>query len=250
MERGNFHINLSIDSLDPATYSAIRVNGNLDDVLKNFEYFKSYCRKRDRDLCIMVNPMRQNWKGLGDFVNFCDKHRVSLWFNTIIRPYDQALWNLPARELADIHQYLASVKFKKFNLISIRRSIHNNRIFENLVNTQIWNWHQEALQRESLLSAAGAEGSDPRNQYETNLETFIRIQFRENPPEAMAVRELVREKTAHMIRHLHDRMDENTFYTLLNNRSPAATFIFLLEQPDDVIIRDLEQFIQLNQVQE
>ena len=42
MDVCNLKINISIDSLIPDRYSEIRVNGNLNKVMKNFEVFKEY----------------------------------------------------------------------------------------------------------------------------------------------------------------------------------------------------------------
>ena len=41
MESGNFHVNISIDSITPGKYEEIRVNASLDKVLQNLNYFRN-----------------------------------------------------------------------------------------------------------------------------------------------------------------------------------------------------------------
>jgi MoaA/NifB/PqqE/SkfB family radical SAM enzyme len=155
LQRGNFHINISIDGLTKETYNNIRVNGDIDAVINNFLYFKSFCRQNNRTLCVMINPMRQNWWEMPDFVNFCNEHGVHLWFNTIERPLDQALWNLPVAELEKIYHTLSEVKLNPY--ISHNRGVYdyNIRTYKNLVHTQILNWLQDARLRKMEVEKSG-----------------------------------------------------------------------------------------------
>lgn len=130
----NIHINISIDSLIPQRYSEIRINGDLNLLMKNFEIFNKYCKDGDRDLCIMVNPMRQNWDEMVEFANWTDKHRVKLWYNTIRYPEHCAIWNLPSETLKEIHTSL------KNELNSLPRSNYNYDKVDHLINNQIATW--------------------------------------------------------------------------------------------------------------
>ncbi|HUP56973.1 MAG TPA: radical SAM protein [Bdellovibrionota bacterium] len=99
LEAGRFRVNLSLDSLEKETYESIRVNASLESTLANTEWFGEYCRRKGTNFCIMVNPMRNNWREMPSFVRFCAEKRYYLWFNTIWRPPHLALWNLPSAEL-------------------------------------------------------------------------------------------------------------------------------------------------------
>ena len=133
MDVCNLKINISIDSLIPDRYSEIRVNGNLNKVMKNFEVFKEYCHKHKRNLCIMVNPMRNNWEEMPHYVDFCHKHNIYLWFNTILYPPQCAIHNLPSDKLEIIYNEL-SKETKK------RSGLKNFKILNHLVEDQIKNW--------------------------------------------------------------------------------------------------------------
>ncbi len=133
----NLHINISIDSLDPEKYALIRLNGDLEEVLKNFYIFKDYCHTNGRELSVMVNPMRNNWEEMAEFVRWTSEHKVNLWFNTIRYPEHLALWNLPWGELSDI-------LMKMHDQESTLRGLRNHKVFEHLVKKQITDWWMEA----------------------------------------------------------------------------------------------------------
>jgi MoaA/NifB/PqqE/SkfB family radical SAM enzyme len=46
LNRGNFHLNISIDSLNEDNYRQIRINGDLNKVLENFVFFKNFFQIR------------------------------------------------------------------------------------------------------------------------------------------------------------------------------------------------------------
>ena len=70
MDNNNLHLNISIDSLIATRYEEIRINGNFNKLIKNTEIFADYCTKNNRELAIMVNPMRNNWEEIHNFVKF------------------------------------------------------------------------------------------------------------------------------------------------------------------------------------
>ena len=145
LEQNNTHINISIDSLDPKRYSEIRINGKLEDVHKNFALYKEYCGK-DKNLSVMVNPMRNNWFEMVDFLKFTDDNKVSLWYNTILYPKEWAIWNLSAQALQEIYDGLR----KRLDEYTIPEDQYSNwQTTEHLIEHQIKNWLHEAKARET-----------------------------------------------------------------------------------------------------
>lgn len=143
MDVCNLKINISIDSLIPERYAKIRVNGNLNKVLKNFEVFKEYCTKYNRNLCIMVNPMRNNWEEMPHFVDFCQENNVNLWYNTVLYPPAYAIHNLPKEELSHIYDSLRIQVQKRKNLGQIEWYK-----LEHLVEDQIKNWVLDSYEKD------------------------------------------------------------------------------------------------------
>lgn len=134
MNNCNLHINISIDSLNKKRYGEIRINGDLDIVLNNFHRFNNYCKLNNKSLSVMVNPMRNNWEEMIDFVHFCEKYKVNLWFNTIRYPENLAIWNLPTAELAVVHNTM------KDHIKTIDKYMINYDKYDHLVNKQIAGW--------------------------------------------------------------------------------------------------------------
>lgn len=245
LERGNFHLNISIDSLDEKTYSEVRINGNLSQVLVNFEYFKEYCKKRGSNLCIMVNPMRQNWHEMGNFVDFCNRHGVHVWFNTIVRPYDQALWNLSSAELNDIHKKLSAFIPQKRSAVKVGLYKYNTGIFHNFVQRQVKVWYEEALVRENQNAVIEVPENtvSPREHFMGQLNVFLSSQFNQHPEEAMTASKSLQEKILAMEKYVEGKVSLDTFYTFMNSNNIATVVLFLLENPQEKIEENINRYV-------
>jgi len=145
----NIHINFSLDSLTPEIYEAIRVNAHFDRVMENFLFYRQYTKENNRTLCLMVNPMRNNWHEMPKFVQFVNKHNCNIWFNTIHRPVEWSIWALSQSKISEIYSQLSSVSFSKEDRTT-SLAAYNIAIYHNLVNVQIKNWIREAQEREEL----------------------------------------------------------------------------------------------------
>ena len=156
LDRCSIHVNLSLDSLDSGRYEEIRVHSDFAAVMANFEQFRTYCRERHHTLCIMVNPMRMNWDEMADYVWWCNARDVHLWFNTIREPGHVALHNLPAVELAAIHDDLA-VRELPEPVAGPYESVHRNNIhvFRRFVDHQLTTWRDEARRDPSSRATNG-----------------------------------------------------------------------------------------------
>jgi MoaA/NifB/PqqE/SkfB family radical SAM enzyme len=140
LDKCNIHLNISIDSLIPERYEQIRVNASFDVLMKNFEIFEQYCRKNNRNLSIMVNPMNNNWEEMIDFVYFTDEYDCNLWFNTILYPKHLSIKHLPKKQLLDIHTKLN----EKLN--TLPKNIKNYDKIDHLINNQIAEWVLDATE--------------------------------------------------------------------------------------------------------
>ena len=150
LERCNVHLNISIDSLDKDNYESIRVNGNFDDLMEHFQIFNQYCKDNNRGLSVMVNPMRNNWWEMPEFVKFTTDNKVHLWYNTIHHPDHLGIWNLPSTDLSVIVQTLEpQVEELKPSANTENWTAWGNwEKFNHFVNNQIQNWYNKQLQRE------------------------------------------------------------------------------------------------------
>ena len=132
IEKKNISLNISIDALTKNLYEQIRVNGDFDIVMKNFNVFKKYC-----DIAVMVNPMTNNWFQMKDFVDFCNENDVYLGYNTVRYPKHLSIQHMPVEMIEDVYLTL----HKQVNTYPNKN--HNWKRFEYLVETQIKNWMLE-----------------------------------------------------------------------------------------------------------
>ena len=130
----NIHLNISIDSLNTLKYEEIRVNGNYQQLMHNFEKFKKYCHYNSRSLCVMVNPMVNNWEEMVNFVRWADHHCVHLWYNTVKYPEELAIMHLPKDKINHIYTTLRA------DLNSLPKDILNWDKCDHLINNQISSW--------------------------------------------------------------------------------------------------------------
>jgi molybdenum cofactor biosynthesis enzyme MoaA len=149
LDKLNIHINFSLDSLTPDIYEAIRVNAHFDRVMEHFFHFRKYCLENNRTMCLMVNPMRNNWHEMPDFIRFVNKHNINIWFNTIHRPEEWSIWALPHQTLTQVYTSLSAAEFSKEDRTG-SLSAYNISIYRNLVEVQIKNWVNEAKELESI----------------------------------------------------------------------------------------------------
>lgn len=145
----NISLNISIDSLDKENYEAIRINGDFDTLMENFQTFNKYCKDNGRGLSVMVNPMNNNWWEMPNFVKFTTEHQVHLWYNTIHHPEHLSIWKLPSTDLSVIIQALQpQVDDLKPTDFSNHTAYGNWEKLDHFVNKQITNWYQKQLDRE------------------------------------------------------------------------------------------------------
>jgi radical SAM protein with 4Fe4S-binding SPASM domain len=110
LDRGNFHIGISFDSLDPTTYESIRVNARFGKVMENIRYFNSYSVARGRRLCISMCVMQVNWHETPDMVRFCNSLGADILFHRVWYPHNLALHSLPPEGLRQVAETLAAAQ--------------------------------------------------------------------------------------------------------------------------------------------
>ena len=154
LEKCNIHMNISIDGFTKETYEKIRINSDWETLMRNFEIFHKYLTINGRELSIMVNPMRNNWWEMKMAVDFCNKYKTNLWYNTIHHPKHLALHSLPKYELENIQNKLKidleelEEKDSHYNESNTSKDILGNRYanldkFSMFVNNQITGWLNE-----------------------------------------------------------------------------------------------------------
>lgn len=229
LDKLNIHINFSLDSLTPEIYETIRVNAHFDRVMEHFLFYRQYTKENNRTMCLMVNPMRNNWHEMPEFIRFVNKHNINIWFNTIHRPTEWAIWSLPHAELKKVYETLHSTEFLKEERTN-SLSAYNLGIFNNLVNVQIKNWVSEAIERESQPNMIPGEITemDAKGLFEKKISDFIYSNLNEGE-----------EQKKYRLHNLFEKLDR--LATTLKDRNPEIDFYkSIVGVPVDVFYKELE----------
>ncbi len=229
LSRLNIHINFSLDSLTPEIYETIRVNAKFNRVIEHFHFFKEYTKSNNRVMCVMVNPMRNNWHEMPEFIRFVNKHNVNIWFNTIHRPADWAIWSLPHSELKNVYNVLHETRFSKVETAN-SLAAYNQGIYNNLVNVQIKNWLREAEERErqQIPETETIDEDEAKKIMEKNMTDFIYAGFNEGE-----------EQKKHRIEQLFKKLEQ--IHQLLKERNGEINFYrSVFQTPADILYTTLD----------
>ncbi|WP_171180606.1 radical SAM protein [Ruegeria sp. HKCCD8929] len=155
LERGNFHLGVSLDSVHPATYASIRRNADYDAVIANTRWMADYSRHHGRSFGISACMMTTNWQELPELLEFADELDAVLYFNTVWEPRHLSLaYSQPAliQQVAErygtlaLHRGLSAATHGRAQAASTA----NLAGFIALLGT----WHQAALRREQDVAVA------------------------------------------------------------------------------------------------
>ncbi len=111
IDRGNFVISISLDSVIKETYEKIRVNNSFDTFMKNISYFSEcYKSKNIKDLYFSTSIMKQNWEEASSILNFLNSNNYRTSFCSVIIPQHCSLWHSDSEKLKKIVEYFNSFK--------------------------------------------------------------------------------------------------------------------------------------------
>ena len=105
-------VQLSIDSLDPANYAAIRKKGQLHVCLKNLDDWIEYRKDINYvpfSITISVCVQRDNWHEIPEFVEFAYEKDIFLSLQYTYDPDWHSLTPLPEEERRRIYEFLARI---------------------------------------------------------------------------------------------------------------------------------------------
>jgi hypothetical protein len=102
MQTLDFSFAVSLDGATKETVENIRVNANFEEQLAILKWLRDYTRERGTDLSLTFCFMRQNWHEFGEFCLFADEWGCNVGVNTVNKPPEFSVNNLPAEELRKI----------------------------------------------------------------------------------------------------------------------------------------------------
>ncbi|MBU0487586.1 MAG: radical SAM protein [Bacteroidetes bacterium] len=147
LEKLNFNITISVDSVQEDTYQHIRSNANLAKMLKNLDAFHEYTLRKGTTINVKACPMRQNIFQIHELVAFFSRKDIPLIFNTVLFPPDCSIWNEPASRLEEYIRFLSEHEPD----VNTNAGKDNLARYQNLIR-QITNWKKEAEDAEKTYN--------------------------------------------------------------------------------------------------
>jgi MoaA/NifB/PqqE/SkfB family radical SAM enzyme len=130
LEKGNFEISMSVDSINKQTYEEIRRNASFELTFFNLKYFHDYCKRKNTNFCIWVCPLTVNRFEIPEIFEYFNRMNVSVYLNSVMDPQNLRIANLEMEELERLKNY-----YKSFVFISKTKvSLGNHSRFNDFVN--------------------------------------------------------------------------------------------------------------------
>lgn len=134
LERGNFYIGVSVDSLQKEVFESIRCHAEYETVMANIMKFAAIAKRKHTYVNISVCPMVQNGKEIPEMVDLCNRNGLFIYFNTV---YTEgfALSGADEDTLLSLQKFYRDYRFQRKGIIAKR----NIKFFDNLTsNLEAW----------------------------------------------------------------------------------------------------------------
>jgi molybdenum cofactor biosynthesis enzyme MoaA len=151
IEKLNFNVVMSLDSVTKVTYESIRINATLEKTLANLDQFAAILQGRGKPMTLAICPMVLNWREIPGMVEFANGRRMGVYFNTVIFPEAASLKFLRAEELAEIGAHLRAGVLESTDA----REMRNYNALADLAQ-QVDAWRRDAAAREAAEALATA----------------------------------------------------------------------------------------------
>lgn len=132
------NLSLSLDAITKSVYEKIRINANYERVMDNIDYLVSVKDKMDH-LSITACAMPANSYDLPNLVEFCNKKKIGVFFNTVFEPKEYSMLSMSAGELKALYEYYETVQF------DANAPAKNIERFKGLIH-QTKYWYQQKVQ--------------------------------------------------------------------------------------------------------
>jgi MoaA/NifB/PqqE/SkfB family radical SAM enzyme len=169
LNKGNFHLTLSIDSFNKPHYEQIRKNASFEKTMSNLDWFSAYCQDSNTHLCITVCPMQLNWMDIPEVVERCNQNDWIFDFNKVTKPWNLALWSMDADSLQNV-----VTLYKSFDFVpNTQNQQINKSVFKRLI-VLVETYLKSALQREKYTEEQVMEIDRLRNEAINEVNNLVR----------------------------------------------------------------------------
>ncbi|MDD3687230.1 MAG: radical SAM protein [Bacteroidales bacterium] len=118
LAKGNYSINVSLDSLSSETFEQIRKGAKFSKVKENIDEFRKLCNARKTNFSTCITPMRLNYKEIPSIIEYFNLHNNNIWINKYYFPAMYSIWALDSKKIKEIIDELTQKKIALHNEIS------------------------------------------------------------------------------------------------------------------------------------
>jgi MoaA/NifB/PqqE/SkfB family radical SAM enzyme len=239
LERGNFQIGVSIDSLDKTTYESIRVNANFDKVMENVQYFREYANRKGTRFSISMCVMRQNWREVPDFIRLCNNYNAVATLHKVWHPFQNALHNLPRTELEEIYIFLNSQSFIANNALE-KQNVSHHQYFVDIVKE----WMENAPKVKASVPLFPPLNIEKEENYQKLLTIFIEYidQNKVKVPGVEGVQVFCKHKLDAFLSSLSKKEEQIAALEMMQSAPTFYVLDILLHQSSDFIKSSFSKF--------
>lgn len=225
LEKGNFNINLSLDSCHKEIYERIRINAKFDIVMENVRYFGDLLKQKGKTLQIPVCVLKENCKEIPDLVRFCNDNSYHITLKGIYRAIDVAAWSLHSSQLKELKEFYQQQTFNTHDWCS-ENNVAN---FLNFIST-VDRWISNAERKEnfqSIFDLKTDKVANLKNKLFFNMEKCLKeTALSEN--DFYKKREYISNKWERIMDNLPDFFESNHLYKTLLQVSPYIIIEYML----------------------
>lgn len=271
LNRGNFDLALSLDSVNKEKYLSIRKNSDFEKVMANLDYFNDYCRSRNKAMSFSTTLMRLNWEDVPEMIHFANSKGAQTFFSYLTRPEHLGLYNLEPEELHGIREKLSRYDFPEDTMLQK----YNKFCFNDFI-TQLQIWEENNLsarikkkktaasvtasadtldincevisqEKDDLCYIINTSAAGPEDIFFMSLSQFVKKNYNlDSKSIEIKTRELMEKFDRVLSYLLKDFSNDDIFSYIL--QTPLKNIIYSLEkEPEDLlrkyVKRNLEDFL-------
>lgn len=144
LENLNAGIIVSIDSVVPETYQAIRQFQNFEQVMQNLEYLRQYTQRKKTFISLAACPITLNRFELPLLLDFCLEKQITLYFNAVYSPAHLSLKELPEQELLETIEFLKQKNIPSYQQHGLSPKDLSIKAYLDFIKL-LEGWHQEKI---------------------------------------------------------------------------------------------------------
>ena len=140
INKGNFYIIFSVDSVKKDIYEKIRINADYEQVMNNIRKCYDLFSLKNKTIGISITPQKINRFEIPDLINFANSMQASIYYSFMESPKDLAIWDLPKKELQNLFNYYQSqnlsdkTDIEKKNLAGFKELTNQIKLWINGIN--------------------------------------------------------------------------------------------------------------------